>query len=654
MPQNVTQKKLLLYKQQLKKKVSSLLTTLHNLRQTSSDNLNNEQLKQVLNSISEHAKKGIERLSRDLHFFENHVEWDTFNIAFFGETNAGKSTLIESLIRGDGKSIGEGYKDHTKRIRRYSLKNINLLDMPGIEGTEKRFVNEIKKAVNMAHVVIYVLGQKEPEEGTLAKIKSYLKDKVKVISVINLRGTPSLYSLKPEKVLIDDNAKKIEENTIKKFKSILSENYHGNIMLNAYIAFLSTGNPLREDFKVQRRKAEEVFDNLQEAYHFSGIEALEKKIMELYHTSKYDIAISNTYKVLTSIERILSIIFREKKDFDTTLKTVMSQLDQTFDDGKRLLEKYKKEINQYVEGQIGSLRIELNRVISRGIDEKWGKERLKKNIKKVKNKYQENINLTIQNKTKKLEEELNTRFKELKKRISLYSQFINLKGEFDLEAILNKMEISFNYFLEQVVDVGLSVLSAIGAFAIHPILGIISLMWRVIRKIWEWFFGDPAKRKREAKNKAHREINAEIDKVKRAINSAWEKKFRELNFKLKRIELSLKAYKNRLKSISRSIDDILMEIKSIKAGMSAELVKFISEKDVKLAYIDLELSKMLIIGEPRDIDPKLFRVKEVLHYESFESLCNSYNIKRSEDIRFVDDEFIRRAFPIIKQFTTQV
>ncbi len=76
--------------------------------------------------------------------------------------------------------------------------NIKLLDLPGIEGTEKRFINEIKKAINMAHVVIYVLGPKEPE-GTLTKIKSYLKNKVKVISVINLRGTPSLYLLKKKK-----------------------------------------------------------------------------------------------------------------------------------------------------------------------------------------------------------------------------------------------------------------------------------------------------------------------------------------------------------------------------------------------------------------------------------------------------------------------
>ncbi len=54
---NVTQEKLLDYKQKLKEKVNSLISTLHNLQQTSSDDLKNEELKRVLNSISEHSKK---------------------------------------------------------------------------------------------------------------------------------------------------------------------------------------------------------------------------------------------------------------------------------------------------------------------------------------------------------------------------------------------------------------------------------------------------------------------------------------------------------------------------------------------------------------------------------------------------------------------
>lgn len=42
--------------------------------------------------------RGIQsRFESELHQLKTHAEWDTFTLAFFGETNAGKSTIIESL-----------------------------------------------------------------------------------------------------------------------------------------------------------------------------------------------------------------------------------------------------------------------------------------------------------------------------------------------------------------------------------------------------------------------------------------------------------------------------------------------------------------------------------------------------------------------------
>ena len=42
--------------------------------------------------------QGIQKhFDDELHQLEEHAEWDNFTLAFFGETNAGKSTIIESL-----------------------------------------------------------------------------------------------------------------------------------------------------------------------------------------------------------------------------------------------------------------------------------------------------------------------------------------------------------------------------------------------------------------------------------------------------------------------------------------------------------------------------------------------------------------------------
>ncbi len=121
-------------------------------------------------------QKESERL-KELESLKNNEEWGNFTIAFYGETGAGKSTLIECLRlffkeqskmneqerfkslyseknhRGsghallelekfqDGAIIGDGRSDFTLETKSYTLKYNNqsfvLLDVPGIEGNEE-------------------------------------------------------------------------------------------------------------------------------------------------------------------------------------------------------------------------------------------------------------------------------------------------------------------------------------------------------------------------------------------------------------------------------------------------------------------------------------------------------------------------------------
>lgn len=68
------------------------------------DNLENifiEHKHEKIQEFNTNAKQIIrnfkEQNIHDLEFLKNNQEWDSFTIAFYGETNAGKSTLIESL-----------------------------------------------------------------------------------------------------------------------------------------------------------------------------------------------------------------------------------------------------------------------------------------------------------------------------------------------------------------------------------------------------------------------------------------------------------------------------------------------------------------------------------------------------------------------------
>ena len=115
---------------------------------------------------------------------------------FFGETNAGKSTIIETFRilfdknrqEEDGLIVGDGRYDFTKTYEEYKMsigeRNFTLIDVPGIEGNEDEFKEVIQTALHKAHCIFYVQGHnKKPDEATAKKIKKYLGDWVKVYSI---------------------------------------------------------------------------------------------------------------------------------------------------------------------------------------------------------------------------------------------------------------------------------------------------------------------------------------------------------------------------------------------------------------------------------------------------------------------------------------
>ncbi|HDX7392202.1 TPA: hypothetical protein RPO82_005310, partial [Escherichia coli] len=73
----------------------------HNLQQTTDDisklHVDNEDGKKQLNVMMEQLQTLQNNFNHKLNYLKQHAEWDRFTVAFLGETNAGKSTIIESL-----------------------------------------------------------------------------------------------------------------------------------------------------------------------------------------------------------------------------------------------------------------------------------------------------------------------------------------------------------------------------------------------------------------------------------------------------------------------------------------------------------------------------------------------------------------------------
>ncbi len=147
-----------------------------------------EKLKRFNQEALEVFQKLESESLKELESLKNNEEWENFTIAFYGETGAGKSTLIECLRMffkeqskvvqqerfkrlysnyqnnyqndernkqailnelhslQDGAIIGDGRSDFTLKTRSYSFQynhqNFILLDVPGIEGDEKRLFSK--------------------------------------------------------------------------------------------------------------------------------------------------------------------------------------------------------------------------------------------------------------------------------------------------------------------------------------------------------------------------------------------------------------------------------------------------------------------------------------------------------------------------------
>lgn len=203
------------------------------------------------------------------------LDWGDPRIAFYGETNAGKSTLIEALRLSfdahegvPGLTIGDGSPDFTREAAAYPCGygdlRFSLLDVPGIEGDESKVADRIEAAVGSAHLVFFVTADARPPQGgdvqnlgTLDKIRLHLRPQTKVWAVYNKKITnprqlgASLVTADEQRSLSDG------PNSLDgKLGEALGCHYQGYVCVSALPGFLaqieeSSGN---ERFNAQRAK----------------------------------------------------------------------------------------------------------------------------------------------------------------------------------------------------------------------------------------------------------------------------------------------------------------------------------------------------------------------------------------------------------------
>lgn len=167
----------------------------------------------TLEAVAERARKGVgddksamevvDGFQRELQaargeagdlFSRQRAVLGTVNLALFGRTGAGKSSLIEALVHGDGATVSTSESDFTTKVREVPWRGCLFIDTPGTNGLGRSASREVlegraRQAVEVADVVVLCFDTQSQQKGEFEKIGAWVKEYGKpIVAVLNVRN----------------------------------------------------------------------------------------------------------------------------------------------------------------------------------------------------------------------------------------------------------------------------------------------------------------------------------------------------------------------------------------------------------------------------------------------------------------------------------
>ncbi|WQT01329.1 50S ribosome-binding GTPase [Helicobacter pylori] len=492
---------------------------------------------------------------KELESLKNNEEWEKFTIAFYGETGVGKSTLIECLrlffkepskmdqqerfkrlyannYRGsehagpkelqDGAIIGDGRSDFTLETKSYTLKHNHqsfvLLDVPGIEGNEKKVKQQISNATRKAHAIFYVTKTHTPpqkgeegKEGTIEKIQKQLDSQTEVYTLYN-KPINNPRALKDG--LIDGNEKESLRGLNEKMKAILGKHYEGHQIVSAQAAFYGLSSALlsETDFYKNKQKFLEIFkvEELLYKCHFKQLgEFITGKLLE---NSRKKIIESNCNKALKVIEKLQkTIVTTIEREIDPIIKEIKDKQPEACYNLDRSREKYISNLNNSALKEIdrfkSDFRIEMYARIDRGIENKECKEIFENERKQRIEKLGENLERRFEQDGKQFSKDIEEDIEQFEERIKdslVVLSRINTDSGFSLAFNIASGIDKIGLFAS---IGGLLLLLATPLGEIALIAGVFLGAFGIVKSVWSFFSSD------YKKSQQRKEVDKNLDIV---------------------------------------------------------------------------------------------------------------------------------------------
>ncbi len=549
---------------------------------------------------------------KELESLKNNEEWEKFTIAFYGETGAGKSTLIECLrlffkepskmdqqerfkrlyadvknpnyvknYRGseraeleklqDGAIIGDGRSDFTLETKSYTLKHNNqsfvLLDVPGIEGDEKKVKQQISNATRKAHAIFYVTKKPNPpqkgeerKEGTIEKIQKQLDSQTEVWTIFNKPiNNPRAF----KDGLIDESEKESLKILNKEMKNILGKHYMGYKAVSAQMAFYGLSQALipESDFYKNKQKFLEVFKEEEWLLYKSRFQQLGEFITEaLLKNSRAKIIESNCNKALKVVEQLQKAIeITIEKRIDPMIKEAQEHQQEARYNLDRSTEKFILNLTNSAFYEIDQFKSDLREKmyahINKNIEDEECKEIFKNELIQGIETLHEYIKWRFRECEKRFDGEIKEAIKQLEYRIK------------DSLAMLEHISIDRGFNLNFDTDSGIDgtkLATSIGGLGLLGIfnawnpmgwfaltIGIIAGLVGITRSIWS-FFSSRYKRSQQRKE-VDKNLHQICEKIVQDVESC--------------IESYKKGIFEKVESLKAGLNDLVVCYECMREGL---------------------------------------------------------------------------------------
>lgn len=253
----------------------------------------------------------------------NSLSKSLFSITLFGRTMAGKSTLMEILIKGNGDSIGKGAQRTTRDVRTYMYRGLSITDVSGIAAFEGHEDEEIAfEAAKESDLILFLITDDAPQASEaefMSKVAALGKPVLCIINVkVNIASVTDFVIFKRD---VNKQYNNKRRNLIKRQFLDFGQQYGQDW---SKIQFINVH--LKSAFLSQQDEFKEISE---EIYKLSNFEKLENIIInEIINNGSF-------YKFKTYSDMITVPLVN-------TFEVLFNQSAQNSEQGDVIIKKYRK------------------------------------------------------------------------------------------------------------------------------------------------------------------------------------------------------------------------------------------------------------------------------------------------------------------------